>query len=463
VPWQDKHIRTTKDKVLFSRVFQQYIAIAIFAVVYALIIVGRTRRYHIPIWISMLIGAFLMIVFQVIGLEAAFKSINLDVIGFLFGMFSIVTALDKSGVLRLVAIKMLSRATTLDSLLMIFVVGMGILSAFLVNDTIALLGIPLIAYISKQVGIRPLVLLIALAFGISVGSTMTPIGNPQNLLIAIQSGISLPFTTFIVHLAVPTLINLFLTYFIIRMYFKKDLVLLSGRYPETNHGSHTIAAIPFHPALTSPIIENPHLAKISSTILLLTIAGFIISEFLHFLHIANVGLSIIALLGAGVLYLVSSSDRKDILRRVDYSVLVFFAAMFVVTSALWSSGAITLIMSHIPAPSLNNIFQSNAVISVVSILLSQILSNVSFVALYNFVMLNNGFGGDAHVSQWMMLASASTIAGNLTILGAASNIIIIDVAESKNVETFSFVEFFKIGVLVTLVNIGIYYLFIVYI
>lgn len=102
-----------------------------------------------------------MIVFQVIGLESAFKSINLDVIGFLFGMFSIVTALDKSGVLRLVAIKMLARANSLDSLLMIFVVGMGILSAFLVNDTIALLGIPLIVYISKQVGIRPLVLLIA--------------------------------------------------------------------------------------------------------------------------------------------------------------------------------------------------------------------------------------------------------------------------------------------------------------
>ncbi|PWU79259.1 MAG: citrate transporter [Candidatus Nitrosopolaris wilkensis] len=448
---------------MFCKVSQQYIAIAIFAAVYALIIIGRTRRYRIPIWVSMLIGAFLMIVFQVIGLEAAFKSINLDVIGFLFGMFSIVTALDKSGVLRLVAIKMLSRANSPDSLLLIFVVGMGILSAFLVNDTIALLGIPLIVYISKQVGIRPLVLLIALAFGISVGSTMTPIGNPQNLLIAIQSGISLPFITFVVHLTIPTLFNLFSTYFILRMYFKKDLVLLNGtRYREISHDSHTIAATPLNHEAISPIIENPRLAKISSAILLITIAGFIISEFLHFLHIASVGLSVIALLDAGALYLVSGSDRKDILRRVDYSVLVFFAAMFVVTSALWSSGAISMIMSHIPSPNPNNIFQSNAVISAVSILLSQILSNVPFVALYNFVMLNNGFGGDAHVSQWMMLASASTIAGNLTILGAASNIIIIDVAESKNLKAFTFVEFLKIGTLVTLTNIGIYYLFITY-
>ena len=443
---------------------QQYITIAIFAGVYALIILGRTRRYHIPIWVSMLIGAFFMIVFQVIGLEAAFKSINLDVIGFLFGMFSIVTALDKSGVLKLVAIKMLSRANNLDSLLMIFVVGMGILSAFLVNDTIALLGIPLIVYISKEVGIRPLVLLISLAFGISVGSTMTPIGNPQNLLIAIQSGISLPFTTFILHLAIPTLINLFVTYFILRIYFKKDLKLsnTTGHIQENNISQTIVPAHFIQETRSSSIIENERLAKISSAILLITIAGFIISEFLHFLHIANVSLSIIALLGAGVLYLFSGSDRKDILRRVDYSVLVFFAPMFVVTSALWSSGAISMITSHIPTPDPNNVFQSNAIISAVSILLSQILSNVPFVALYNFVMLNNGFGGDAHVSQWMMLASASTIAGNLTILGAASNIIIIDVAESKNVKTFTFFEFFKIGVLVTLANIVIYYIFITY-
>ncbi len=413
----------------------------------------------------MLIGAFLMIAFQVIGLEAAFKSINLDVIGFLFGMFSIVTALDKSGVLRLVALKMLSRANNLDYLLMVIVVGMGLLSAFLVNDTTALLGIPLIVYISKQVGIRPLVLLSALAFGISVGSTMTPIGNPQNLLIAIQSGISLPFTTFIIHLTIPTLINLFLTYFILRMYFKKDIVLLDKKRHSEGINSHSIIATSLNNedmSSSSLIIENPHLAKISSIILLLTIAGFIFSEFLHFLHIVNVGLSIIALFGAAMLYLLSGNDRKDILRRVDYSVLIFFAAMFVVTTALWSSGAIAMLTSHIPTPDPNNIVQSNAIISAISILLSQILSNVPFVALYNLVMLNNGFGGNMHISQWVMLASASTIAGNLTLLGAASNIIIIDVAESKNVKAFTFVEFFKIGVLVTLANIGIYFVFITY-
>jgi len=443
------------------------VASAIFGIVYFLIIVGR-RRFHIPIWASMLIGAILMLVFQVISLESALRSINLDVIGFLFGMFSIVTALDRAGVLKLIAIRMLTRAKDVNSVLLVFVLGMGILSAFLVNDTIALLGIPLIVYISKHIGIRPVVLLISLAFGISVGSTMTPIGNPQNLLIAIQSGISLPFTTFIVHLTIPTLINLFLTYMILRFYFRKDLstVEMTRIYQDKKLTLTTATNSVDEKSVLLSIIQNAHLARTSSVILLLTIASFIISEFLHLLHIADIRLSVIALLGAAALYFINGGNRidvlkKEILKNVDYSVLVFFAAMFVVTSALWSSGAISTIMSHIPSPNPNNFVQSNTIILVVSILLSQILSNVPFVALYNLVMLNHGFAGDAHISQWMMLASASTIAGNLTILGAASNIIISDVAEAKGVKSFTFFEFLKIGLPVTLVDIIIYYLFFV--
>ena len=99
----------------------------------------------------MLIGAALMIIFQITSIETAIKSINLDVIGFLFGMFSIVSALDMSGVLKVIAVKMLSKTNSRpDLILMVFVVGMGLLSAFLVNDTIAILGVPLIVDISKQ-------------------------------------------------------------------------------------------------------------------------------------------------------------------------------------------------------------------------------------------------------------------------------------------------------------------------
>jgi Na+/H+ antiporter NhaD/arsenite permease-like protein len=463
------------------------IAIAVFAVVYFLIIFGR-RRFNIPIWTSMLIGAALMVGFQIISIQSAFKSINLDVIGFLFGMFSIVSALDKSGVLKIIS-KMLSRTeNNPDLILMVFVVGMGFLSAFLVNDTIALLGIPLVIYVSKRISIRSSILLIALSFGITVGSTMTPIGNPQNLLIALQSGIPLPFTTFLRFLGIPTIVNLFVTYFILKIYYRKEFLLLKKTKIITTNNLHPqshsidkkqqyieeenlISHADDDPnedatSLTGATIVNPRLAKLSIAILLATIAGFIISETIQFaFHIASLSLSVIAMLGATALYALSS-ERREILVSVDYSVLVFFAAMFVFTSGLWSSGIISLAISHFPSPDRHNILQSNAIISAISIALSQVLSNVPFVAIYNTVMINNGFvdnDGANTTSQWMMLAAASTIAGNLTILAAASNIIIIEAAESRGIKVFTFFEFFKVGALVTIANIAIYYLFISFI
>jgi Na+/H+ antiporter NhaD/arsenite permease-like protein len=424
---------------------QEYIAIGVFAIVYTLII-GR-RRFGVPIWAAMLIGAALMIGLQVIGVEAAFMSINLDVIAFLFGMFSIVSALDRAGVLRRVAIKMLAVARTPDRLLMAFVVGMGLLAAFLVNDTIALLGIPLVIYVARHAGIRPVVLLIALAFGITIGSAMTPIGNPQNLLIAIQSGIAMPFITFLAQLAAPTIANLFVTYAILKVYYRKEI-----------RHDYQLSAIELMEKADD--MYNPRLAKISIAVLLATIAGFVVSEVLQFLGIAEFSLSAVAMLGAAAIYALSS-QRREIMKSVDYSVLVFFGGMFVMTSALWSSGAVSLLfMNYIPTPDPGDPVQSNTVISAASIGISQVLSNVPFVALYNFVMADSGFTGQ-HVDQWMMLAAASTIAGNLTILGAASNIIIIEAAESRGVHAFSFMEFFKVGSMVTAANLAVYFVFIV--
>jgi Na+/H+ antiporter NhaD/arsenite permease-like protein len=135
--------------------------------------------------------------------------------------------------------------------------------------------------------------------------------------------------------------------------------------------------------------------------------------------------------------------------------------IIVFIAGLWFSGIISVIISHFPTPDRNDIFQSNAIISAISITLSQVLSNVPFISLYNLVMINNGFTGSTHTNQWMMLAAASTIAGNLTIFAAASNIIIIEAAESRGLNTFTFFEFFKIGSIVTMANIAIYYLFIV--
>src|SRR5881296_73372 len=162
-----------------------YLSIGIFVVVYALIALRNFRRFKIPIWTIMLAGAVAMIFSGAIPLQDAYAAINLDVIFFLLGM--------------------------------------GLLSAFLVNDTLALTATPIMLGLSKQMRIRPSVLLMTLALGVTIGSAMTPVGNPQNLLIGLSSGIPNPMLDFLYFLAPPTILGLAVTFLILRFYYRKDL------------------------------------------------------------------------------------------------------------------------------------------------------------------------------------------------------------------------------------------------
>ena len=423
----------------------------------------------------MSIGTILVLGFGIIPIESALESINFQVIMFLFGMFSITSALERSGVLNYVVGTVLLKIKKVDHIIIVIVFMSGFLAAFVVNDTAAILLIPFAISISNQLRIKPSIVLISIAIGINIGSTMTPIGSPQNLLIASQSGMTLPFITFLSILGPPTIINLFLSGLVLHLYYKKSLVTRSpldekstknddkGANKEHQYNSAEISnkLKPIQFSFTN------RFAKISVLVFLSTIGSMILSEVTHLLFGIHVDIGIISLIGAAILYILCK-ERISILRDVNYSVLVFFVAMFIFTSALWTSGLIPIMMDYFPPLNPNNTYygtdnmlHNNAIISVISITMSQILSNVPFVVIYNHYMIENGFDKD-DVSAWLMLASASTIAGNLTIFGAASNIIIMQTAESRGLKVFTFIEFFKIGSLITVLNVFVYYLFLAF-
>ena len=422
----------------------------------------------------MSIGTILVLGFGIIPIESALESINFQVIIFLFGMFSITSALERSGVLNYVVGTVLLKIKKVDHIIIVIVFMSGFLAAFVVNDTAAILLIPFAISISNQLRIKPSIVLISIAIGINIGSTMTPIGSPQNLLIASQSGMTLPFITFLSILGPPTIINL-LSGLVLHLYYKGSLVTRSpleeqnaknddkGANNELQYSSVEISnkLKPIQFSFTN------RFAKISVLVFLSTIGSMILSEVTHLLFGIHVDIGIISLIGAAILYILCK-ERISILRDVNYSVLVFFVAMFIFTSALWTSGLIPIMMDYFPPLNPNNTYNetdnmlhNNAIISVISITMSQILSNVPFVVIYNHYMIENGFDKD-DVSAWLMLASASTIAGNLTIFGAASNIIIMQTAESRGLKVFTFIEFFKIGSLITVLNVFVYYLFLAF-
>jgi len=408
--------------------------------VLTLIIVRKVKGYEFPIWSAMMIGAALMMLTGVIDVSDAYKTIDFDVIFFLIGMFSIVAGVEKSGLLGYVMYRALSPFKNLRTLLIAFVFLMGFLSALTVNDTMAVVGTLVVITIAKQM-ILPLdTVLVALAFSITVGSVMTPIGNPQNMLIASQSGIVTPFLSFVTVLGIPTLINLAIVAGFLWFSLNRREKSLDGKPMVVIEEEH---------------ITNQSLAKISGMCLLLAVGGFLMNDLFGLLRLPHTEhLGIIAFFASVPLY-VFAKEKRDLLRQVDWSSIIFFIMMFIVMGGLWQSGAAKIFLGVIPSPSPGDKGSAIMNIMLISTLLSQLFSNVPLVKLYIDVMKSLGFNG-AHQYAWLALASGSTIAGNLTILGAASNVIIIEAAENRTGKSFSFLYFLKQGIIVTLLNIAVY-------
>jgi Na+/H+ antiporter NhaD/arsenite permease-like protein len=407
------------------------ISIIILAVVFVLIAIRQIGKFRLQIWQIMSAGAIAVLATGQISPANALKAINIDVIVFLFGMFIVGQAMEQSGYLSQLSYRLFGRARSADILLLLVIFGCGLISAMLMNDTLAIIGTPVMLQLSRKTGIRAKVLLLALAFSITIGSVMSPIGNPQNLLVAINGDVPAPFVTFLRYLALPTLINLALTYLILRLFFRKHL---------------TNGALEQAPEA----IRDPRLAALSKSAIFIILA-LIVIKILVVMLLPQVDFKLTYIALAGALPIILLSRRRvQVISKIDWFTLIFFAAMFILMESVWDSG---FFQSAINDLHLNLI--SAGIILIVSIILSQFISNVPLVALYLPLLQHLG----ASTREMMALAAGSTIAGNLSILGAASNIIIIQNAEKKAGEILTFWEFVKIGIPVTAVNVMVYWLF----
>jgi Na+/H+ antiporter NhaD/arsenite permease-like protein len=407
------------------------VSIIVLVGVFVLIAVRQIGRVKFQIWQVMLLGALAVLVSGQISPSAALHAINLDVMLFLFAMFIVGEAMHESGYLAQLSYRFFSRARSLDHLILAILFGMGILSAFLMNDTLAIIGTPVVLLLAKKTGAPAKLLLLSLAFAVTIGSVMSPIGNPQNLLIAINSNLTSPFVTFFKYLLIPTLVNLFLAYLLLRLFYKKHFRgELSDNSPEPIK-DHRLAM----------------LSKVSLILLVVLIIAKIVTVLLGLK--VDFRLTYIALASAFPIVLLSPK-RLGIIRRIDWYTLIFFAAMFVLMESVWDSGVIQSVLN---AAHLTLI--STGVILGISVLLSQLISNVPFVALYLPLLIQLGVS----MKGIMALAAGSTIAGNFSILGAASNVIIIQNAEKNSGDTLTFMDFIKVGIPLTVINIGVYWLF----
>ena len=405
-------------------------SIYVLFIVFLLIAVRRVGKVTLQIWQIMLVGAIVVLATGQITVPAALKAINLDVILFLFGMFVVGAAMDLSGYLSHLSYKAFRKAGSVDALILFILFGAGLASAFLMNDTLAIIGTPVMLALSKRHNISPKLMLLALAFAITLGSVPSPTGNPQNLLIAVNGPFENPFISFLTYLLLPTVINLLLAYLLLRFFYKKEF--------------HKIPLSHCRDALSDPRLAG--LSRASLILLGVMILAKISTVYLG--GAADFRLTYIAFAGA-LPILAFSSRRMEILKKTDWSTLIFFASMFILMQSVWDAGFFQGLItdSHIAIDSISAIL-------IISVLLSQLISNVPLVALYMPMLMHAGAG----TKEMVALAAGSTVAGNLLILGAASNIIIIQNAEKQG-ETLSFMEFAKVGIPLTVANIVVYWLF----
>jgi Na+/H+ antiporter NhaD/arsenite permease-like protein len=407
------------------------ISVLTLTAVFILIAIRQVGNVRFQIWQIMILGAGAVLVTGQIALLDAFHAVNLDVMFFLFGMFIIGQALEESGYLAHAVYKYFKRAHSVDSLMLLIIFGFGFASAVLMNDTLAIIGTSVVLLIARKHEMPPKLLLLALAFSVTIGSVVSPIGNPQNLLIALNGKIDDPFGTFFQWLFIPTVFNLFVLYIVLRYYFRSDfhdVPLIYSQEPIRNQ-------------------ELAFLSRFSFQMVAVLIALKILTVVLRF----NIEfrLTYIALVSA-LPILIGSKQRWTVIKNIDWHTLIFFASMFILMDSVWRSE----FFQHILAESKQDITSTGMILSV-SIVLSQLISNVPLVALYQPILIHSGTG----TRGFMALAAGSTIAGNLFILGAASNIIIIQNAEKKSYLRITFWDFARVGIPLTMLNTAVYWLF----
>ena len=406
-------------------------------------------RHHIPfrlaIWQIFTMGAILMLATAQISPLEAVVEVKWDVILFLFGAFSLGEALSSSGILTSFCQKFFSKVSNPSHMLALFLLFAALASALLTKDTIAVIATPIALLLARRFQVPNNVFLVGLCFCISIGSMFTPIGNPQNVLVAVSSQMNTPFLTFFTYLAVPTVVNLAICYYWVRWCYRKDLqkgvlntnidICLSGNNKESKNSENNM----------SKNISKQTLWPIYLSFILF-ISMIIYDALSQFFHMESPlqigGLSVIACLPIYCFY----KHRLVVLKQLDWHTLVLFISLFIVMSAVWHGH---FFQTWINSSNLN--LHSPLVVLLCSLFGSQVISNVPLVQLYL------PFIEHTQVTAYVYLAMGSTIASNIFIISAASNMIVVQLAEKKGVHSLTFWKFAVVGIPLALVNVLVYF------
>ncbi|MBU9764706.1 ArsB/NhaD family transporter [Mycobacterium sp. TNTM28] len=410
-------------------------AIGVFVIAYVLIASDRVNKTKVALG-----GAAVVLVFGVVEDEDAFFShetgIDWDVIFLLFGMMIIVSVLRQTGVFEYVAIWAAKRAKGSPLRIMILLVLVTALaSALLDNVTTVLLIAPVTLLVCDRLAINAVPFLMAEVFASNIGGAATLVGDPPNIIIGSRGNLS--FNDFLVHMT-PIVIIVTVAFIAILPQ------LFRGSFRVEAHRVADVMALQEREA-----IRDSALLIKCGVVLSLVFAGFILHSVIH------VAPAVVALVGAGILIVISGLGRSDYLSGVEWETLLFFAGLFVMIGALVKTGTVDAL-----ARAATEATGGNALLTVMLILglsapLSGIIDNIPYVATMAPIVaqLVASMPDLTHPDAlWWALALGADFGGNLTAIGASANVVMLGIADRAGTP-ISFWEFTRKGALVTALSV----------
>ncbi len=394
----------------------QWLALLIVTVTLIGVAIGRYPWLKMNRATIALVGAAALLVTGVMTLEQAYAALDLNTLTLLFAIMILNVNLRLAGFFHLITTRVIVRwARSPRQLLALIIFAAGILSALFLNDTIVLMFTPLVVEITQGLKRNPLPYLAGLATAANIGSAATITGNPQNMLIGIASGLS--FLRFFTFLAPIAFVGMALAWGVIVLVYRDE----------------------FKP---QPLAEYDGLPKRTYRPLLRK--SFLATNAMLLAFLVGVPIPLAALAAAAFLLVTRRLKPERIFLEIDWSLLVFFSGLFILTGALEVTGLSEMLFAVAQPIAERGILALTGI----SVVLSNLISNVPAVLLFRPFIPSF-----PHPEQaWLTLAMATTLAGNLTLLGSVANLIVAESARARGVH-LTFTEYLKTGTLITILTL----------
>lgn len=414
-------------------------SIGIMLLAYFFIIVEKIPKVTI-----VLLGAALTIILNLVSQDKGLHGnldpdyfinfIDFNVIFLLVSMMIIVNIGARSGMFNWVANELL-KATKGKPMLVLFSLGIftAVASAFLDNVTTVILVMPITFIIAKELDINPIPFLITEVIASNIGGTSTLIGDPPNIIIGSAAGLS--FLDFVMELTGIIVLILFVSVGILIFLFRKELKTTPERM------AHVIA----HD--NSKTISNYPLMLRSAIVLGLVILGFLLHDVIH------LQAYIVAMTGATIL-LMFEKPNTEILNNIEWNTIFFFIGLFIIIGGLESSGAISMMAKWLLDITEGSQHATAMIVLWASGILSGFIDNIPYTVTMSPMLLHiqSVMGVEYTHPLWWCLSLGACLGGNMTIIGAAANVIVSETSASAG-HPISFMKFMKYGALITFISL----------